>query len=556
MRRGVVGGIAACLLVVTSWSAFGVSLRVNDVSVNLASPILIEGGSILVPIIGFGRAIGIETTATDGRLVLRWSGRRRTLESEQQALRDGIGYASLEWLVGLVGGDIHRVGDVCFVETVPAVLSELEAQPDRITLRFSAFAPHTIETSQDGTERVLTFHHSRTDVDPQPIVLGESGFRRVRLPSGASGRVRVEIAIEAGVALNTRSYESSGFYSISFETGEHEKRESIFRTDDDLVLCELEQEAPNGGFHANWVYVEGWHDRYRLVPTFPSTGHRTLAAVDELMRESGAAAAIGIGCVRAEELSSLLVIDELPYALPDEPMAGLGLDLFGWWTYISGEASAVATHRGVGIDIDDVNRPLRYGEVIAYAPGYIGTIARGVLGSFLVIKIRSDRVVSVFEGPFVTPDATATLLVASGEAKARLSLLALGDCVSIECSVGANEETFAHAFTAGPVLFDSGAVPEGPEEPLARSPGGWNVLATDWHGGLFLLSFERKAGRTEETAAQVVSLLRSMSVPIRDAIVLGRCAEPALAARDATSTYVFGSNAPHGLALCLVPLAP
>ena len=64
MKRGVVVGIAVCLLYIASLPicVAAVSIYVNDALLALTHPVLAEGGSILVPIEGFGRTVGIETT--------------------------------------------------------------------------------------------------------------------------------------------------------------------------------------------------------------------------------------------------------------------------------------------------------------------------------------------------------------------------------------------------------------------------------------------------------------------------------------------------------------
>jgi hypothetical protein len=558
MKRGVVGGIVVCVLLVASWSAcaVAVSVYVNDALSALTHPILAEGGSILVPIEGFGLTIGIETTIDNDRLVLRWGGGRRGLNADRYAVRNGIPYATLEWMVGLIGGEIHRVGETWYVETATATLEGVEATAERVVFRFDGFVPIAISESDDGTELLLTIYHCRSGVQPRLIVLGEEGVESVRLPSGTPSRVDVWITLQDGTAVRTQTYESSGFYSFCLETADRPATETIIQIGKGLALHESTTVVSTETVCADWVYVEAWRDRYRLVPTFPSTGFGTLAPIEELAGSSNAVAAVNLGCSRMPLPVDLLIISGTPYVDDDETHDGLGLDLFGWWTYFSADAFIYAKHGGGRIPIDDVNCALQYGEVIAYPPGYVGTIARGVPGSFTVVKVRSDRIVSVYEGPFVTADPTATLLVASGEAKARLSLVRLGDALSLECGIGPEGACFSHAFSAGPVLVDSGIPAVTPESSSHDPPSGWVVLATDWHGGLILLSFVRETGSEGEILGDLLSFLASMSVPIRDAIVLSRCGQNALIVRDPSSVYRLGSGDLYALALCLVPLSP
>ena len=558
MKRGVVGGIAVCLLFVASLSicVAAVSIYVNDALLALTHPVLAEGGSILVPIEGFGLTVGIETTIDGDRLVLRWSGGRRSLDADRYAVRNEIPYTTLEWMVGLIGGEIHRVGETWYVETTTATLEDVEATAERVVLRFDGFVPIMISESDDGTELLLTVYHCRSEVQPQLIVLGEEGVESVRLRSGTPSGVDVWIMLQDGATIRTQTYESSGFYSFCLETADRPEMETIIQIGGGLVLHELTTIISTERVCADWVYVEAWRDRYRLTPVFPSTGFESLASIEELAGSSNAVAAVNVGCSHTPLPVDLLIIDGTPYVVDDEMHDGLGFDMFGWWTYFCADAFIYAKHGGGRIPIDDVNRPLVYGEVIAYPPGYVGAIARGVPGSFSVVKMRSDRVVSVYEGPFVTADPTATLLVASGEAKARLSLVRLGDALSLACGVGPEGTSFSHAFSAGPILVDSGIPAAIPESSSQDPPSGWVVLTTDWHGGLTLLSLVRETGSEGDILGDLISLLTSMPVPIRDAIVLGRCGENALIVRDSSSVYRLGSGDLYALALCLVPLSP
>lgn len=558
MKRGWPGGIAVCFLFAASWLTCdaAVPVYVNGAPLALTDPIVVEGGSILVPIEQFGLSIGIETKTDDGRLVLRWSGGRRRLEPDRYAVRDGNAYATLESIVGLVGGELHRVGETWYVETAPATLEDVEATSERVVLRFDKFVPVTVERSEDESELLLSVHHCGSAVPPQLLVLGDEGIEAVRIPSGMPSHVDVRIAVQAGATVRTQTYESPGFYSVCLETADRPEEETIVRFDEGLVLHELTTVASSETVHADWLYVEAWRDRYRLSPAFPLPGFETVASLEGLLSSSNAVAAVNLGCSRTPIPVDLLIIGGTPYVVNGRMHDGLGLDLFGWWTYFSGDASIYAKHGGEQISIDDVNRPILYGEVIAYPPGYVGAIARGVPGSFLVAKVRSDRVVSVYEGPFVSSDPTATLLVASGEAKGRLSLIRLGDSLSLECSIGAEGVCFSHAFSAGPVLVDSGIPAVVPDSSASDSPSGWTVLATDWHGALILLSFVRERGSEEEVLAELIRFLMLMPVPIRDAIVLGRCGENALVVRGRSSIYRLGLAGPYALALCLVPLTP
>jgi len=559
MRHRVVGGIAAFLFPVLLCPICGIAVSVshNGSPVSLSSPILEEGESVLVPIAEFGLALGIQTTQEDGHTVLRWDGVRRTLPADHHALRAGTPYATLEWMVGLVGGAVHRVGSILFVETAVATLQDLEVTGGRIALRFDGFVPISVDTSQGGSEVLLTLHHCRSAVGPQLVALGEGDFDKVRVPSSLGGSIRIAITLRGSTAIRTRSYEAPGFYSFTLESAPQPEEEVVIRIDDVRVLFSRTTLLPGGNAKAVWLYVEAWRTRFRLVPVFPATGFETQATVDELAGSCNAAAAMNVGCAWDSRPIELLILGGVPYALDERPQAVVGFDLFNSWApYVVLQATPCAVHGGRPIPIDDVNRPIRYGEVVAYPPGYVGTIARGVPGSFRVIKTRDDRAVSVYEGPFVTSDPTATLFVASGEAKGLLSLIQLGDSLSLRCDLGPEEPSFTHAFSAGPSLIEGGALAPAATFSSQSTARAWSVLAQDAHGGLALMSFTREGVSEREMAEEICALLlTALPAPVRDAVVLNRCNDNTLVVRSASSNDRAGPSGPSALALCLVPLS-
>jgi len=557
MRYRVVGGIAVWLLCIVSLSAcvFGVPIHVNDVLLSLEHPALVEAETVLVPIQEFGAAIGIETVVEQGRLVLRWAGMHRTVDPAQHAFRDGVPYVALGWIVGLVDGEIHRVGDAWYVTTTVASLHDVEATSTRVVLRFNRFVPIDVG-SVVGGELFLTIRNCDLGISPRLIVLGSEGIESVHVPSNAPGCVPIRIALQDGITVRTRTYESSDFYSFCIEVADIAEEEKVIQLGQGMLLHEAMRHGQPDPTRIAWVYVEAWRENYRLAPTLHASGHSGLGSMEELADAGNAIAAVNLGCARISSPLDLLVIDGVPYTFNGGTHHGLGLDLFGLWQYFSDDTTICAKHKGERIALDGVNRPLLYGEVVAYPPGYAGEIARGVPGSFLVVKTREEHVVSVYQGPFVTGDPTATLVVASGDAKARLSLVRLGDVFSLECGVGADRATYTHAFSAGPVLIDSGVVASDVASSAQEARAEWAVVATDWHGGLIFLLYSRETGDEVQTADELISFLGAMTPPIRDAIVVGRCGANAVVIRDASSVYRLGSGDLYAAALCLVPLSP
>jgi len=560
MRCGVVGGImvSGVLLVSLPFLANEGPLYVNDSLVDLIPQRIQADGTPLVPLVEFGRIIGIEAMRSDdGReFILRWRSRRSHFDAERFPLRNGIFYAGLDWIVGLVEGKIHRLGDAIYVEVDRPALDGVEATENRLVLRFSGFVPETGVRSEDGTELRLTFANCRCGVSPQWIVLGATGIRSVRLQAQGPGEVEVLVALEGELPLRIERSAAADFYSFTVEITERPEEESILELGG-LTVHDLTTSFSGGRMvEAEYLVIESWRTRYRLAPAFPAAGLGSEDSIEAIAQHAAADVAISLGCRGGGERYPVLVIGGIPYAVSDGACDVVGIDLFGRWEVFSSVATVYAKHAGTRIPIDGVNRAVAYGEAVAYPPGYEGIFARGVPGSFTVMKIRSGRVVSIHEGPFIFSDPTATLIVASGEARGRFSLVQLGDPLSLGCNWSGSDRTIVHAFPAGPMLIQDGRVTGASVSSDSEDPSRVSVLATDWHGGMILLSLSRESPSVVTILDDVVALLGRLPVPIKNAAVLHTHDECAFAVRNPSSCDRFGSKGSFALALCLLPLAP
>ena len=322
-----------------------------------------------------------------------------------------------------------------------------------------------------------------------------------------------------------------------------------------MVAHEWENEAANRVI--DYVYVEAWRDRFRLLPTVPTEGYQSTATLETILRETSAVATISIDCPGELMETECLIMNGIPYVVPDTPSEVLAIDLFGRWSTFSSLCSVSAKHAGKLIDVDGVNKPLVYGEVVVYTAGYAGAIARGIPGSFSVIKIRNDRVVSVYQGPFVPEDASAILLVASGEAKATLAAIQLGDPIKVVCQFIHADGTYPYAVTAGPqVMGDGILIPSGnPFEAMLPMTSG-TLLACDWQGGLYLLAFEGGVQGDLDGSWSVADILHTLPTVIKDAVLLSTCGRGAIAYTRSDGTFQLGAQDPIRLTLSLIPLAP
>lgn len=527
MRGGWIGKTAVLSLLLFAATARGEEelLYLDGAPVSLQSPALRAEEGLLVPLREFGFLVGVEVRdGVDETLSLQWQDGRRDIQVAGLPVVDGRRYVSLDWLVALAGGVLRRVGSATHVDVQPASMSEFDVSEERVVLRFDGFVPvEVVAVDENGFH--LRFHHCDPPVTHRSVSLGGGPMTRVEARSIASGGVDVFVSLREVGALQVRRFETVGFYAVTIEVGVEPITESVTEIGEDVELHELEMILEAGSTRIAYERVEDWRTRYRVRPAHVLSALGNVASLSQIVRESAAEAGLGVG----SEVG-LLVIDGVPLCLPAGDVTVLGIDAFGRLSAFHAVSSVVLRVEGVEVPIDDVNRPIRYGEAIAYPPGYCGEISQGVPGSFTVLKLRSDRVVSVYQGAFVDRDPTATLIVGSGEASARFVSISIGDDARLECHTEDGVEPLDNAVTIESVLIHDGldVAAEEADAPVR----GWSLLATDWYGGLILLSIPRNERSAGATIDEVRSLLRSLPAPVRDAFVLDSGGPSSLVVQD------------------------
>jgi len=558
MRSRGVGGILAVLWLATSIAVFAQSglLYLNEEPLSLIHPMIQQETSLLVPLEEFCPFIGLELSHTEGAIILRGSRFRQAFSLDTFPAEDGVAYASLDWLLDFVDGSMHQVGGDTYLRTQRPQIVDIDASADQVTVRLTGFTSHELSVSQQGLSEILTitWPHSELGLDAQLIRIGESDIQAVRMVSSSSG-VNLAMTIETGTNLATEQLETDEFYSLTFFVADAVSAESIIDVGEGIAVHEWENAAESCVIY--YVYVEAWRDQFRLLPAVPTEGYQSTSSLQTILAATSSVVAVSLGCPWEPSATECLIMNGIPYLVPDTPSEVLAIDLFGRWSTFSSLCSVNMKHAGTLIDVDGVSRPLAYGEVVIYASGYTGAIARGIPGAFSVIKIRDNRVVSVYDGPFVPEDASAILLVASGDARARLMDIQLGDPIDVVCDFIHVDGTYPYAVTAGPQVMGDGVLsaPGNPFEVVEPIDSG-TLLACDWHGGLYLLGFEGAVSDTGEEVMSLADVLYSLPTVIKDAVLLSSCGRSAIAYVRGNDTFQLGDQDPIRLALCLIPLTP
>ena len=554
MRGGWIGTIAASLLLLIATIARGEkeSLFLEGTRVHLDAPLVEEPGEALVPLDEFGRLVGVESSeGPNGATTLRFREGRVNVDESVLPRFDGVTYISLERLVGLSGGAVRRVGGAIHVESEPASMSAFDVSEERIVARFDAFVP--VEVLEVGPDELhIRFHHCTAAFTDRLITLDDGPMTRVLARTTAVGGLDVIVGLREVGALRIKRFEAVGFYSVTIEVGAEPRAESVWEIHQGMRLHELDVPFAAGTSILSYLRVENWRMDYRVRPAIPVGEVGDLGSLTDIVAMSKAAGGIAAG-----DEPSLLVVDTVPLSMSAGLVNVLEIDPFGRITGIRATGKIVLSVEGCEFPIDGVNRPLAYGEAIAYPPGYEGPIAEGVPGRLFVLKLRGGRVVSAYGGTFVDRDATATLIVASGEACVQFSTIPLGAearliCIASETDGGVRALT--HAVTIeGALVRDGVPVDRSEYEDLGQARA-WNVLAVDWHGGLILLAVIRDARSAGATFGDVQDFLRGLPVPVRDAYVLDSGAQSSLVVR-ADGEHEVGGGDDAAVGLLLLPIS-
>jgi len=499
-----------------------------------------------VPIDEVSPLVGAEWIVdSSGVGLLRWGGGLLTVPQTALEEIDQTDCVSLDALVDWIGADIYRIGDQIHVSATPAVLEQVEVSGKAFILRFSEFTPENVVSTAEGTI-VLRFADCELDIVPRTIVLANGPFTSVRIGQDGSD-CRVTLFLRTSGTLQIERFHKNTLYSVSLFVGDlpHRATETVVAADVSLT----EEDTTLAGIQTTIVStsVSEWRKRYRLTPVVDGSDCTAAGSLADRLDQAGGVVAVGWA---AE--SGLLVIDGMPIcAIANDPWA-LGVDLFGRLSVFSPDVSWTLSMAGLSVPVSDVNREIAYDELIVYSPGYVGTISTGgIPGTFTVIKVRDERVVSIYRGAFTMADPTATVIVASGEMKAYFAGVSLGDRIRIEYTLDAEATDYRHAVSLDGVLAVNGlwTYSDSEVEPSAA----WCILATDWLG-TFLATTLTAQGEDRLAASDVAAYLEEAMPGLKNVWILGRAEPVAQAFSSDGFACTLGGSEPISVALCLVPI--
>ncbi len=561
MRGGAVLGFA--LLLFTALSVQGaVQLYLNGEALNLSHPTFTRGGELFVPLREFGLWLGAEVASTGGNVRIRWAGGEKTLPPSSLINKDGIYYIGLTNLAALVEAQVHPLGDDIYVESQPVPLNSLEWKPERVTARFSAFVPYIVNTPADGVFRI-TFYHTTLATAPLEVTVTGGPVRGVSLAPGKLNTAVLTVSTVSGSIPASKRFTTPGFYSVSLSFDHRTRSESQTEISPYVTYHEVTTDLGAGPVEIRYLYIEDWSSHFRIVPAVPTTGVGTLADLTDLARAHRAIAAINANFydTTTNDPVGLLIVDGTVLSSNYQRRAALGIDLFGRLTFFNPQVKLYLRTQEGKIPIDDVNRPIKGDEIVAFTPGYAGPVKAGItVHSFRIVKVKNDRVVSIDTAPYIAPDRTATLIVGSDKARARLAELSIGDEVNLEYNLDQGDILITEAVSAGPLLVRNGKDVLNPEKEsfsvdsyLVRGRAARSLLATDWLGGLILLVVVKDETSVGANFQDLLSILHGLPEPVKNAIAFDGGHSSSLVFKDGSVYREVSNGGKVAVGLLLVP---
>lgn len=506
MKCGWLGGIAAVVFAAFLTCSGEGAFVVNGRVVALSPAARTEGGVTWVPVLAFCPLIGIDAVDRYGAVSLRWNGGRNELRPQESREIAGVTFASVDDLVSRVGGTVRREAGDTRIEVPVAQLVGLSAGVDGLTVRLDGFAPTSVLDS-DGVH-VVRFSNCRADPVDMSVTFGlaDMGRATVVAAEGLACEIRVTFLEVAALAVNAR--DSGDGYTLLLSPSDTSAFVSEASLDAGFSCVEAQVTLGEVTADVACIRMDSWRHRIDIDPVLPAGGLGS-APLDELSTATGAVAAISS---RSGSQVGVVVIDGVPYSLGSDTSPTLCFDVLDALVPIRSEFAAAVDVLTGRIPLDGIGRPIGYDELVGYPAGYAGTLVRGFPERFLVVRVRDGVVVSIQDEPFVVTEPSATLLIASGAARVRLSGLALGDRVNLICETVPERRMVTDALSIDGLLLWGGTPAIFPSTSAT-----WSLAGADWQGGFFFLSILGTDVLSDRDIAVILDLL---PMSVRDAAVL------------------------------------
>lgn len=565
MKSGLHTLVLAVFILAVAVCARGgeISLYADGEPIALAHPLVQRGSEIFVPLRELGLHLGVEAAFVEeeNSITIRSANGDHFFPVDHFQVLNGVYYISLRELVSLASAKMHTLGSDIYIESNPSHLHAMDVSGNKVNVRFDAFVPYQM-ISSDKTNLHLRFYHCTLATAPRQVAVRSGAISSVTLASSGPDSADLIIDLSRESLPKIKRFTTEGFYSVSLTFDHQQSTEMEETISPHITYHEITTDIGDGTVKVKYLYIDEWRDHYRLVPAISENGIGTLSSLQEIARSHAAVAAINGNFYDTQTNIpiGLLIINGRVLSSNYERRAALGIDLFGRLTFFNPQVSLYLRTQAGKIQIDDVDRPIKSGQLVMYTHGYSGPLTRGFIDSFRVIKIKDHRVTSAQDAPYVITDPDADLLVACGSAKSRIESLHVGDEVSFGYALDQGDLLITDALSAGPLLYLNGDEVLNPQEEsfkvdsyLVNGLAARSLLATDWYGGLILLTVIKNSKSVGTDFAGLLELLDKLPVKIKNAIAFDGGHSSSLVFKDGPIYRAMSSGGKVAVGLLLVP---
>jgi len=566
MKSGLRFLVLAVFILATAVCVRGgeTSLYVDGESVVLSHPIVQREGEAFVPLRELGLHLGIEAALVEEEhsIAIRSADGDHFFPVDHFPLHNSVYYISLSELLSIASARMHVLGSEIYIESDAPYLTGIDASADRVSVRFDGFVPYEMLSSDNGSLH-LRFYHCTMATTPHQVTVTGGSVSSVALTVSGPRSADLIITLSQESLPQIKRFTADGFYSVSLTFDHQPSTETEETISPYITYHEITTDIGDGPVKVKYLYIDEWRDHYKLVPAISENALGTLSSLGDIARSYAAAAAINANFYdTATNIPiGLLIINGQALSSNYERRAALGIDLFGRLSFFSPQVSLFLRTQSTKIDIDDVDRPIKSGELIMYTAGYSGPLSHGFVDSFRVVKIRGNRVTSVQDGPYVIVDPDVDLLVACGSARSRIGSLGVGDEVNLEYTLDQGDLLITDAVSAGPLLYLDGNEVLNPQEEsfkvdsyLVSGRAARSLLATDWYGGLLLLTVVKNTESVGTDFAGLLDLLGKLPVKVKNAIAFDGGHSSSLVFKDGPIYREISSGGKVAVGLLLVPI--
>lgn len=312
-----------------------------------------------------------------------------------------------------------------------------------------------------------------------------------------------------------------------------------------------------------YLKITNYRKHFHLRAAIPNSGIGYLEKLKTIVAGRGGVAGINANFYdpKTKLPIGLLIKDWEVLSSNYGRRAALTLDLFDQLEFTNPSLSVSVKTPGNEIEVDFVNCPLIQNKIILYTPEYKSSLILNgkTMGQFTEVRIKEDMVIRKQSSTYIAPaKRDYYLLLASGQAAAKLENLGWGDKTAIKYEVSSSFNPLKMAVSAGPMLVRDGQVVLDPSREdfdrysrIITGVVSRSAVGVTPDGSLILLVVLENGVSPGMDLKELSQFL--IKLGISDAINMDGGGSSTIVFREGTTWHTIGQNNPIAVGLVLIP---